>query len=282
MGKERVHAFHKNPRLACMAALVSRLAPTLAATGRHLAQERRCLACGQPFLPDSSATDETRTHLFCPACAIGLTRREAGYCPLCGELSVWPTLPLAPCGRCLNTPPPWQAFHFHAAFSGLLRQMVHRLKYASGLAEGAALGRLLAGHPGLAVAPFSLVVPVPLHPKRLRARGFNQAVEIGRSLAAAMQNTADKQSAAIHFDHEILCRTRNNRPQTGLSRKERQENARGIFMATPATTGQSILLVDDVFTTGATLKEATRTLLGAGAARVEVAVVARTAARCRL
>ena len=159
----------------------------------------------------------------------------------------------------------------------MLRQMVHRLKYANGLAEGIALGRLLAEHPGLDAEPFSLVVPVPLHPVRLRARGFNQAMEIGRGLVPVARGVAGGQRASMGLAHGMLCRVHDNRRQTGLSRKERQENTRGIFTAAPAVAGQNILLVDDVVTTGATLKEATKTLLEAGAARVAVAVVARTA-----
>ena len=257
--------------------LVGRVVSGLVAAGRHLVRERRCLACGQPFLPITHEETTPRFHLFCPACTASMPRREIGYCPFCGELAAWPTLPLAPCGHCLNEPPPWQAFYFHGAFSGLLRQMVHRLKYANGLAEGVALGRLLAEHPGLGAEPFTLVVPVPLHPVRLRARGFNQAMEIGRGFVSAMQGKAGGHGTSVGLAPGMLCRVRNNRQQTGLSRKERRENTRGIFTAAPDVAGQNILLVDDVVTTGATLKEATRTLIQAGAARVAVAVVARTA-----
>ena len=272
---------------------LSGLVPALALAGRALLRERRCLSCGLPFVPAAAIpaalanpapfANTARPGLLpaplCPACAVSMPRREAGYCPDCGAVAAWPGLPIAPCGQCLGEAPPWQALYFHGVFAGNLRRMVHRLKYARGLAEGACLGQLLAWHPGLALEAESaapLVVPVPLHQKRLGSRGYNQSMEIGRGL---VRNLNRNLARPLHLTPAILHRIRNNRPQIGLSRVERQENTRGIFAVQGEVTGLHILLVDDVFTTGATLSEATRTLLGAGAARVAVAVVAR-AMRC--
>jgi ComF family protein len=107
---------------------------------------------------------------------------------------------------------------------------------------------------------------MPLHPARLRERGFNQALELARPLAGG----------ALRLAAGALIRTRDNPPQRGLSRNERKRNIRGIFSAAAAAHGQTVLLLDDVLTTGATLREAARALLDAGAAAVDVAVLART------
>ncbi len=114
-----------------------------------------------------------------------------------------------------------------------------------------------------------VVVPVPLHERRLRERGFNQSLELARGLAGR---------TGIGLAATALSRLRDTVPQARLERAERLLNLKGAFAADPRqVAGRRVLLVDDVSTTGATLVECTAALLAAGAATVDVAVLARTA-----
>jgi ComF family protein len=112
-----------------------------------------------------------------------------------------------------------------------------------------------------------MVIPVPLHPKRLRKRGFNQSLRLARTIFPH-----------IPLGIDILARTLNTKPQTGLSMKERPWNVRNAFeVASPLLEGmKTILLVDDVYTTGATVRACAKALKKAGAKEVHVFTVART------
>jgi ComF family protein len=116
---------------------------------------------------------------------------------------------------------------------------------------------------------FDLVVPVPLHIRRRRNRGYNQSDLIARGLARKI---------GISYNSRLLIRTRNSASQVGLSDKQRQENVRNAFRCTDPgqISGRRILLIDDVMTTGATVRSASRALVAAGALRVSVLVMART------
>jgi ComF family protein len=114
-----------------------------------------------------------------------------------------------------------------------------------------------------------VVIPVPLHPKRLKHRGFNQALEIARSLAYYIDTP---------FQAGGVWRVRDTRPQTELPYEERAKNARGAFACALDLSGKTVAVLDDVMTTGATLNELARILKQAGARRIENVVVARTVA----
>lgn len=276
---------------------------TLCAVWRSLRRERRCMACsgvftqladatgknapsqpggglkknhgsgenvvpGDSAVPGENAESGERGGLFCPSCAAMLQRRRLGYCPLCGEPAAWPELPLAVCARCLQAPPPWQSFLFHGVHEGLLRRLLIRLKYQEEVLLGHALGSLLAGHPLLRDIQADVLTPVPLHRARLFRRGFNQALELSRPVAAALD---------CRLDPGLLLRVKHTPPQKGRGREERRDNAQGAFVAVPAARGKRVLLLDDTLTTGATLAEAAKALLRAGARSVHVAVISRTA-----
>lgn len=226
-------------------------------------RESRCAACAAPV--PSQALNNPFGVTICPACAASLARRSAGYCTRCGNLSASPCAPPAPCGDCLATPRPWERFFFHGAYRGLLRDLILRFKSGHELALGNLLGRLLAAHPEIA-GPYDAIVPMPLHPRRLRERGFNQALEAALPLAAKCGAPAAPR---------LLTRTGYTHPQAGLSLKERKANVRGLFTAESAV-GMRLLLVDDIATTCASLESAANTLLRAGASSVDVAVIART------
>ena len=114
-----------------------------------------------------------------------------------------------------------------------------------------------------------LIIPVPLHPKRLRWRGFNQAVLLARQVSRVSN---------IPLDPFVLCRLRETPPQTQLGEDERRTNVRGAFMLHPEKQidNKNVLLVDDVYTSGATVNECSRTLTKGGAKQVYVLTFART------
>lgn len=209
-----------------------------------------CVLCGA----DGAAP------VLCPGCAADLPLLPAARCPQCAE----PTTHGERCGRCLAVPPHFDATTAIFRYDFPLDRLVHALKYGHQLGIAAWLGDCLAG--AATDSPGEVVVPLPLHPARLRSRGFNQSAEIARSLAARL-------GRPVAYD--LLQRRRDTGPQAALPLKERAANVRRAFECSRDAAGASFLLVDDVMTSGATLDEAARTLKLHGARTVGVAVVAR-------
>jgi ComF family protein len=158
-----------------------------------------------------------------------------------------------------------------------LRELIHLLKYEQVRPAANVLGRMLAEAIAdlepLFGASLPLVVPVPLHSRKLRQRGFNQSELIAR--AAVKLTPADRR---MQVSSGVLQRCRETQSQIGLSRHQRRENMRGAFAVAKSAeiAGREVLLVDDVFTTGTTVSECARVLRRAGASKVFVATVART------
>ena len=231
----------------------------------RLFHEERCLACAIPVLPQDRPTPSPA---LCPACARLLRRRSTGFCPGCGELAAHEHAEPGLCGDCLRDPPPWRHFLFHGEYAGLLRDLLLQFKFSTGLAQGRLLSALLAMHPELPLLEANAIVPIPLHLNRLRERGFNQAQELAGPVAAHL-------GIALH--PELLTRRIHTPPQMRFPLDERRLNIRGIFVCPGKIAPHTrVLLVDDVATTCATLREAANTLLAAGAATVDVLVAART------
>lgn len=225
----------------------------------------RCQVCAAPLGPRG------REAPLCPACAARLPARLGGYCPGCGCLSADPLTPPTLCAACRTEARPWDGFGFYGAYEGLLRQMILSFKFGRDLAHGRVLGQLLVSalartetfHPD---GP-DLVAPVPLHPRRLCWRGFNQSLELARAVSARLGRPIAARA---------LRRIRPTVPQSSLPGRERLANIQGAFAGDPAhVRGRSILLIDDVMTTGATIDTAARALRAAGAARIEALVLAR-------
>lgn len=228
-------------------------------------EERRCTSCREPFLPRESGTASS---LFCSACLPSFLRRESGYCPHCGEPSAVADAPVVPCGECLRKLPPWEEFLFYGIYEGPLRDLVLRAKFGGGLDALHALGCLLAercaSHYSAAPLP-QCIVPLPLHPSRLRERGLDQCLEMARPVAKRL---------GIPVLPDLLRRVTASIPQASLDREQRRQ-LHQPFEASSEVKGLRILLIDDVCTTGATLTRASECLLSAGAFSVDVAVVAR-------
>jgi len=215
-----------------------------------------------------------------------------GLCSICGERLVSPFAFAAEpsssepylfesgearCGICRRLEPPYVKATAYGSYESGLRELIHLLKYDQVRPAANVLGRMLAEaiedlQPLLAGSEV-LVVPVPLHARKLRQRGFNQSELIARAAVKL-------QPAGSRFQLSVagLERRRETKSQIGLSRHQRRENIRGAFVVAQPdqVAGRKVLVVDDVFTTGTTVSECARILRRAGASNVYVATVART------
>ena len=226
-----------------------------------------CHGCRE-FIPEAG-----ELHL-CTACRTSSPLLISPCCPACGMpfLTEGGTDHL--CGDCLGKPPPFTAARGAVVYAGAVRELVHRFKYGGKVQHCRPLALLAAGQ----LAAFArdcgadCILPVPLHRKRLRQRGFNQAVLLGNVLAETWR--------LPHYRH-ALRRIRWTEPQIQLTARERRGNVAGAFAVRDASLvrGRRIILIDDVYTTGSTVAECSRTLLGSGAEAVFVVTVARAMVR---
>ncbi|MBS0193804.1 MAG: ComF family protein [Proteobacteria bacterium] len=221
----------------------------------------RCQVCGQP---GAQGRD------LCAACIDALPWNHA-CCERCGL----PTPECVPaCGRCLRKPPPLERVCAAFRYEFPVNQLLPRFKFHQDLAAGRELAEamrgMLAADLAHSVSRPQALIPVPLHPTRLRQRGYNQAMELARPLARAFD---------IPLIPEALRRIRDTAPQSDLGALARARNPRGAFVVGGDELPAHVALVDDVMTTGATLHACAKVLRRAGVQRVEAWVVARVPAR---
>ena len=199
---------------------------------------------------------------ICPACINSLLRIKSP-CPCCG-------MPLqasesSHCGSCLQEPPPFQKTVSPYYYQPPLTQLVTNFKFHHQLKMARVLAALLGQDLSQRPRP-ECIIPVPLHPKRLRERGYNQALEIARLLGRQL---------AIPVDYQLCIRTRHTAPQTGLDAKLRKQNIRNAFAIKGECQYRHVAILDDVITTGNTVSELAKLLRKNGVEEIEVWSIAR-------
>lgn len=212
-----------------------------------------CVLCG--------ATAEGPFDL-CRACNADLPYIR-GACHRCGV-----PLPTRAevCGRCLQRPPAYDSLLAPFLYTPPISALITGLKFQNRLHYARLLGELLGQSIGAGAARPDCLLPVPLHPARLRQRGFNQALEIARPLAERLQ---------IRLDIVSLQRSRATDMQSGLPAERRRANVRNAFQFVDSHPAAHVAIIDDVVTTGHTVEEMAHVLRRAGVKRVEVWAIAR-------
>ena len=213
-----------------------------------------CLGCGEPG------------EILCTPCIAGLPRLEPPYCSICADPGV-----SGVCGNCRRqrslSATSLQGVRAPYLMGGLLREAVLSFKYRNYRAAAPCLASLMADYVMSNPVPGNILVPVPLHRKKLRERGYNQAGLLARELGKA---------TGMRVEGKLLVRTRNTPPQARSSQaSQRRDNTAGAFACPQHVAGLTCILVDDVCTTGSTLWACADALMTAGAASVWALTLAR-------
>ena len=215
-----------------------------------------CLGCGR------------QGELICPACVSTLVPLEPPFCNICADPGV-----IGLCRNCLSQRRSSSNYlsGIRAPFllEGLMREAIHSFKYRNYRAAAPLFGSLMAGYLAENPLPGEVIVPVPLHQRRLRERGYNQAQLLASELGKA---------AGLPVEGKLLSRTRNSGPQAlAIDGNLRRANTAGAFVGEEDLAGAACILVDDVCTTGSTLNACAEALAAAGAAQVWGLTLAREA-----
>jgi ComF family protein len=223
---------------------------------------RVCPVCGE-------ASDRPARYL-CSSCCARLEFHGEAVCSICGHPAEGGVSHAFVCGTCRSVKPAFDRARSAGRFSGVLRDQIHQFKYGDALWLKEDLADLLHGcllaH--FAADAVDAVLPVPLHPVRLRERSYNQSALLAQALARRMDRRVDSRS---------LVRTRCTETQTHLDAAHRRANILGAFAVVRPewVARRCVLLVDDVMTTGSTLNECARVLKKAGARAVWAVTLAR-------
>ena len=221
-----------------------------------LAAPSLCLTCAEPVGEPAS---------LCLACWEKLRQIDEPVCDLLGTPFAYDQGEGAASAAALADPPPWDRARAAVLFDENSAKLVHALKYLDRQEAGLLMGRMMARAGRTLLAEADIILPVPLHRFRLWRRRFNQSAFLAQQLSRASGKPCHSR---------LLVRRRHTRAQVGLEREDRRRNVRNAFQLTPegiaAIAGKSVLVVDDVRTTGATSEACTAVLKQAGAARVMV------------
>jgi ComF family protein len=193
--------------------------------------------------------------LLCASCISNLPRLTLPYCPICAQPGVD-----QPCRWCSSISVKTNGIRAPFLMEGVIKDAIHALKYRNVRAAAPELGELLAQYLKTHPMPGEVLAPVPLHPRRLRSRGYNQSALLARELGKL---------SGLPVNERLLSRTKNTPPQVQTSnREERHHNMAGSFECIGKVRGLSVILVDDVTTTGSTLSACAAALKEAGAVSV--------------
>ena len=200
--------------------------------------------------------------VICGQCVDGLERLTTPYCRVCADPGV-----NGLCRWCGQSPPGFDSLRSPFRFEEPVRDAIHRLKYKGERASAGLLAGLMAEYLEGSPVPADALVPTPLHPRRFRSRGYNQSALLARELGKRI---------TLPVREDLLIRVRNPRPQVETqSQQERRENVADNFACQTDAAGLTVLLIDDVATTGSTLSECATALKAAGATRVHALTLAR-------
>lgn len=200
---------------------------------------------------------------WCDDCQGKVQALAGNLCEKCGL----PDTRMKLCRQCQSTPPPYRALRAWAAFDFPVRQALHKLKYRRDMGLGDALAAPLAEFAKSLAWPLDLVIPIPLGKKRRQERGYNQVDLIARPFSLAL---------GLDYKPAALIRKRETVSQVGLSAAERRVNMQNVFLADASLVrGKTVLVIDDVSTTGSTLSSSADALYQSGARDVYALTVAR-------
>jgi ComF family protein len=200
---------------------------------------------------------------LCSECRSAIELLRPPLCPRCGL----PTAEGKLCLRCQRAPLQIDRVRSVTFFDGPMRKAIHRLKYSNSQSLAAPLGEMLVSYWQDVHLPADVIIPVPLHTRRLRERGYNQAALLARELGKGV---------GLPVLENALVRVRETSPQVDLNAEERKENVQGAFHCPDdQLAGKSVLLVDDVYTTGATLEACSLALKQRGVCTVWSLTLAR-------
>jgi competence protein ComFC len=199
---------------------------------------------------------------WCLECQERVVALEGILCDVCGL----PQDRSGICDLCLADRPHFHSLRAWTAFEPPVRQALHKLKYRHDISMGDALAANMAGFVKNLGWDVEMIVPIPLGRERLRERGYNQVAMIAKPLSMALD---------VRYAPRELMRSKETRSQVGLTREERRKNVSDVFRAGTGVSGKTVLIMDDVSTTGSTLSSGARTLYAAGAKDVYALTVAR-------
>lgn len=225
----------------------------------------RCISC-------ETLLDHCKNYSFCLNCFSKIKFIKSPICDCCGTPFAGDNCRDHLCGDCILSKPSYSIARSVGYYESPLLDIVHRFKYGKKVSLGKSLGKLMADYeyPGFSISGHTLIIPVPLHSRRLRERGFNQSVILGREISKRF---------AIPMDFQTLRRHIYTEPQVSLGKKERESNVRGAFSISEPLKikDKKIILLDDIYTTGSTVKECSELLLKSGAHSVDVLTLSRAA-----
>ena len=227
----------------------------------------QCLGCAEILHPFTG-------QMFCSVCHDKIKYVNGSICSICGISFSDSPAESHLCGDCLEKRPYFSCARGVFSYESIILNAIHQFKYKSNISIGEMLASFMAdfSFPDIDFADYSLMIPVPLHIKRLRERGFNQSLILARAIG-------EKQQIPVNFS--LLKRHKFTLTQTGSNKKERKQNIKDAFEVSDQKkiSGKNIILVDDVYTTGATINECAKTLIKAGGARkISVLTLARVLA----
>jgi len=215
----------------------------------------RCLLCGRPEI----------TGPFCIQCLrLFSPKTNSRFCPLCGRPYLIPARHV--CAECKLDPPPWEKFGFAVFFTGIFKEIIANFKFGTSFYYlDFLVGLLECGFWEAKLDVPEVIVSVPMSKGEIQKRGFNQSLELAKRLGKRLNVLVAKQG---------LSKIKETRPQRQLSRQERLQNVKKVFVSQKELQNKKVLLIDDVLTTGATCKECVR-VLKQNNCSVQVLVLAR-------